>query len=379
MKKLLDTLRYYIIPLTTAIGVLGFTLGGSYVWLGFLTYPVLLLLDVLLPKDFKIRNAIAPLVDLSFYLHAFAMIALYTMFILSIRNGSNPLNGGWSSTGQILGSILSLTWLSAVPTLPVAHELMHRRHPFPRFVSKVLNTFYGDSNRDISHVMTHHIHLDTAKDSDTPLRGQTVYSFCLSATLGSYRDTVNMESEILRKMGRSPWNIRNKVWLHLVLQMLLFTVVFAFAGLSALLVCIVSVFFAKMLVEAFNYFQHYGLLRVENEPVEKHHAWNHLGMIVRPLGAEITNHINHHLDSYIRCYDLTPEPKAPQMPSLFLCFMTGLIPPVWFKFIAKPALKEWDNKYASPAEQKLAKEANAKAGWEQWILETPETFSVPAE
>ena len=67
------------------------------------------------------------------------------------------------------------------------------------------------------------------------------------------------------------------------------------------------------------------------------------------------------------------------MPSLFLCFMTGLIPPVWFKFIAKPALKEWDNKYASPAEQKLARDANAKAGWEQWIQEKPETHFVPAE
>jgi len=133
MKKIMDTLRYYIIPLTTATGVLGFTLGGSYVWLGFLTFPVLLLFDVFLPKDFKIRNVVAPLVDLSFYLHTIAMIALYTVFILSVRNGSNPLNEGWSSMGQILGSVLSLTWLSAVPTLPVAHELMHRRHPFPRF------------------------------------------------------------------------------------------------------------------------------------------------------------------------------------------------------------------------------------------------------
>ena len=30
------------------------------------------------------------------------------------------------------------------------------------------------------------------------------------------------------------------------------------------------------------------------------------------------------------------------MPSLFLCFATGLIPPVWFRYIAQPRLKDWD-------------------------------------
>lgn len=125
-------------------------------------------------------------------------------------------------------------------------------------------------------------------------------------------------------------------------------------------------FFAKMFVEGFNYFQHYGLLRVEGVPIAKHHAWNHLGMIVRPIGVEITNHINHHLDGHIPFYELQPEPKAPQMPSLFLCFLCGLVPPVWHRFIAQPRLKDWDLHFASPSERKLAMAANAQAGWPAW-------------
>jgi len=43
---------------------------------------------------------------------------------------------------------------------------------------------------------------------------------------------------------------------------------------------------------------------------------------------EITNHNDHHRDSYIPYYELKPHLKGPQMPSIFLCFLSGLIPPL---------------------------------------------------
>ena len=134
-----------------------------------------------------------------------------------------------------------------------------------------------------------------------------------------------------------------------------------------MLVCAVSVAGSKLFLEALNYYQHYGLVRVPGGTVQKHHAWNHLGAVIRPVGMEITNHTNNHLDSYTKFYDLQPEPDAPQMPSLFLCFMSGLIPPIWFEFIAKPRLKDWDQRFATAEEQELAMKANEKAGWPRWL------------
>ena len=57
------------------------------------------------------------------------------------------------------------------------------------------------------------------------------------------------------------------------------------------------------------------------------------------------------------------------MPSLFLCFLLGLVPPLWENLVAKPKLKDWDLQYATPGERKLAMEANKNAGWPQWIPE----------
>ena len=365
----MDALRYAIVPLTTLAGVAGFVLGGQYVWLGLGTFPVLLFFDIALPRDFAQRKLSAPwLADLALYLHAVLMVALYVTFLVSVRHGSNDIaHSGW----QFAGSLLTIGWLSAVPNLPVAHELMHRRHWFPREVSRLLGTMYGDPNRDISHVRTHHLFLDTPRDTDTPYRGEIIYTFVFRASMGSYTDAIHAEAQTLRNRGISVWNWRNRTYLQVLMLLALPGLCLAIGGPQAMLVCVLAVIMAKALVEAFNYFQHYGLLRVEGGPVLKHHAWNHLGAVVRPLGVEITNHINHHLDGYTKFYLLKPEPEAPQMPSLFLCFLCALIPPLWMRLIARPRLRDWDRRFASPAERALAAAANARAGWPNWFEPVP--------
>lgn len=365
----MDYLRYYVVPLTTFCGLLGFVLGGDWVWLGLATFPVLLVLDVTLPRDFaprSIRHRV--LADVPLYLHAVLMVAMYVAFVRSVAIGSNPLEGPGAAS-QIAGSMLSLIWLSAVPTVPVTHELLHRRHWFPRRVSQLLNSFFGDPNRDIGHVRTHHIHLDTHRDSDTPVRGETMYAFAVRATLGSYRDAIECERDRLVRSGRSPWHLSNRTYQQVALLAIQPILAFVFAGPICAAAYAAVLIAAKFLLEGFNYFQHYGLVRVEGATVRKHHAWNHMGMIARPLGLEITNHINHHMDSYTRYYDLRPEPDAPQMPSLFLCFLLSLIPPLWFRFIIMPLLKDWDAHYASAEERALAMEENARAGWPRWLEE----------
>ncbi|MDN8071216.1 alkane 1-monooxygenase [Burkholderia vietnamiensis] len=363
--KFMDTLRYWlVIPTTTLAGVLGFALGGYWVWLGIATFPVLLLLDVLLPRDFAVRRIGSPLLaDAALYAHCLLLLAMYVFFVLSVAHGSMSLNSA-HGTWFVAGSIASLAWLSAVPNLPVAHELMHRRHWFPRRVAQLVGTFYGDPNRDIAHVKGHHLDLDTPADSDTANRGELIHTFIFRASYGAYAEAVKSEAQRLRRMGLSPWHWSNRTYQEIVLLALVPVLCGYFAGAKAVAVVLASMVIAKALVEAFNYFQHYGLLRVPGAPIARHHAWNHMGSIVRPLGVEITNHINHHVDGHTPFYALKPEPEAPQMPSLFICFLTGIFfPPLWFSLIAKPRLAQWDSHHASEAERKLAEAANQRAGW----------------
>lgn len=333
-------------------------------WAGAETFPVLMVFDLVLPADHAPRRIVSPiLVDLPLYLHLPMMLLLYAAFAVSVLSGGNPLSGAEGTVWQLLGSIASIAWLSSVPTLPVSHEFWHRRHWLPRFIAKVLDTFYGDPTRATAHIITHHIHLDTPADTDTPYRGQNVYSFVWQAGSSAYLDAFRAEREMLQKRGLSPWNWRNGTYFAILLFLSVPLTMGLVAGPLAALVALVSMMIARFLVEIFNYTQHYGLIRIEGGPVELRHAWNHLGMIVRPLGVEITNHINHHLDSYTQFYRLQPEKDAPQMPSIFVCFLFALVPPLWNRFIARPRLQDWDRRFASPAELELAVAANARAGW----------------
>jgi hypothetical protein len=234
-------------------------------------------------------------------------------------------------------------------------------------LAKVGGTFYLDPNRDVGHKLTHHIDLCTPADSDTPARGQNIYAFMWQASYGSWKDGVMTSVTALRKRDMSIFHPKNALYIELGLLVALGVATALAAGLPGLLASAGALLFAKLLVEGFNYLQHYGMVRVPGAPIRIHHAWNHLGAIIRPVGLEITNHIDHHFDSKHQFFELKPRVAGAQMPSAFLCFACALVPPIWARYIAKPRLRHWDEHFASPAEQAMAMEQNRKAGWPIWV------------
>jgi xylene monooxygenase subunit XylM len=361
----MDVLRYYLGTLVVGIAVAGLYLGAGWVWLGIGTFPVLMALDVLLPPDLKKRNIkVGVLSELPLYLHLPLMVGMWALLI--------HLLGDWGgadsdvSTTMVVGALLSVGWIGAVPNVPISHELMHRRG-FLRVLSRVYSTFYLDPNRDMGHRLTHHLDLCTEADSDTAKRGQNIYSFMWQASYGSWHDGLMISVNSLRKRDLSLWNLKNSLYVEVGFLATLVLAVYAGAGLRGVAIAVITLVFSKLLAEGFNYLQHYGLVRVSGAPIQLHHAWNHLGAIIRPLGYEITNHINHHFDSNYRYYQLEPRSDGAQMPSAFVCFAAALVPPIWYSYVAQPRLQHWDSHFASPEEQELAMAQNMRAGWPQWL------------
>ena len=344
----MDVLRYYLVNVVVAIAAAGLWLGGGWTWLGIATFPVLAVLDIVLPSDERTRDVKSPfLADVPLYAHLPLMVALWGLFIMRLGEWTG---GEGVSTVAVVGMILSVGYIGAVPNLPIAHELMHRRHWFPIALNKLFETVSLDPNRDMGHKLTHHIDLCTEADSDTPKRGQTIYTFIWQASFGAWKDGFMMGMTSLRKRGRSVFHIKNPLYVEFGLLGALFALILVVAGPAGLPVAFAAMLFAKLLTEGFNYLQHYGMVRVPGTPIGHYHAWNHLGMVMRPLGVEITNHMNHHFDSSFRYYELKPRLDGAQMPSAFLCFFYALIPPLFINRIAKPKLQHWDQHFASPGE-----------------------------
>jgi hypothetical protein len=359
-ESVMDYLKYWTPVLVVALAYLGFYLGGYWVWMGWASFPALALLDSLAPRDMRVRKiGNRTLANIPIWLCCVGPVCLY--FAFAWRISVEPL-----TPVQLFGGILSVAWMGVIPLVPAAHELYHMRGFLPRTVGRYGHLCILDCTRDIGHVVGHHIDVATTEDGDTAARGTNLYRFTWLAFLESTHYAMTMEARALRKKGLSPWNIRHRVYRALLALALFHAVIFLIGGWKANLCALAGQVIARFWVESFNYFQHYGVIRLKGAPIGRRHLWNHLGWFSRTMGFEITNHADHHLNSFQPYYTLVPHKEAIVMPSVFVCFLSAMIPPVWHNAIIKPALKRWDAEFATPEERTLGARQNVAAGWPDW-------------
>jgi p-cymene methyl-monooxygenase len=364
-----EHLKYYLAPLTQALAIWGLYMGGAYVWVGVAWLPLLALFDSVLPYDLKARKIKSQfLAYLPIWLSALLGPAMYVMLAWSVAHHD-------FSGLEILGAILSTAWLSVLPLVPASHELYHARGPIGKTVGRYVQICFLDATRMEAHVAGHHIEVATARDTDTAARGETLYSFAPKAVVRSTIEAQMLMCGALERKGFGRWSIRHPLWRAILAQVLFQSLLFWLGGWPAVAAALGAMLTARLWVETFNYFQHYGQVRVVGAPIEKRHVWNHFKPLGRLAAFEITNHADHHLNSYQAYYQLVPHRESIRMPSVFVCFFAALIPAIWFKWIIKPALKTWDLEWASAAERQLAAEQNRSAGWEDWFQPVAETRS----
>jgi len=355
--KKMITLRYLAGSGMLMLGVLGFYLGGLWTWLGTAGFILLVVLDVALPRN----EALAEVESGGFqhavlYFQLPLIVALWLMFAEMLSMGSGSLL-------EISGAIFSISFLSALGGLPPSHELMHRYGWFDRFYCTLYLTVFLLPMNDLGHVKGHHLNVATSKDSDTPRRGEWVYTFAFRSLWGQLMESITIEKSRLQKNKKSLWSLGGRFLQSLILSAIWLSIWFSIAGIGALPVYVLTMVVLYLVLGGFNYTQHYGLIRLIGETIETRHSWNQLKPLSRALSFEISNHSEHHLKSTRFYTDLNSYPDAPQLPSIALCFVCAFIPPLWEKEIVRPQLAIWDETMASEAERKLAYEVNIKAGW----------------
>ncbi|MDO8315341.1 MAG: fatty acid desaturase [Rugosibacter sp.] len=361
MKVLGEYGRYLMASFMVLLGMAGMAHGGFAVWLGLATFFVLALLDFLSKKDVSVRGGAGKwFYDGVLYLPLVLLYGLWILFAQRIAEGQLGLFNA-------VGAIISVSFLTALAGLPTAHELMHRKHPLEILGSSLYLTLFALPMNDLYHVHGHHPFVGTLADSDTPRRGQTVYGFVYSSLFHGTVTAYGLEKARLAKQGHGPLWWKGRVTLALLCVATWVSLFCFIAGPMGIVYLLATLAISFIIIGGFNYTQHYGIVRAPGTPLLPHHSWNHLNTFSRAITFEISNHSEHHLDPD-KAYELLKTyPEAPQMPSIIICFLASFIPPLWEKRIAKPLLTHWDTHYASPAEQRLAMEENARAGWPIWV------------
>ncbi len=324
-------LWYSIGLVPAALCVFGNLLGGWWTTSNFIYSLIILgLLDFVLGEDASNETEDSPLPELWLILHTvFHISALLTLFI--------GIQQGIIIDNFIIWAALSTGFQAGSSAVVVAHECIHKANPWYRNTGIWLLRSVGNVYFYVHHLRVHHRDVATSNDAVTAKKGEWIYTFIVRAIIQQHIQAWQQEKFRLRKA--TIWNkmisniqIQNYVWL-LIIGLGLYTLNPLFAG-AWLLVLLMS----AVLLEYVNYIEHYGLLRLNGEPVGVEHSWNTQRLVSRFLLLDLPRHSHHHIHANLSYHKLESLPKERILPGGYASLIFPVFLPFWWFSMIHPRL-----------------------------------------
>jgi alkane 1-monooxygenase len=384
MHTFLVNIRYFFTPSLILLSLIGVVLGGNWVWLGVALFGAAIIADFLtsavpsIHADAAGRDEDGETIGKAWLLKAM-MWAQYPVFVAlqlalvwrvyEFASGTpiGTMDFLWFEvqtgvTGwQMAGATISAAMFLGLGIM-FGHELAHTKGP--TFVlARWMMALSGISHFCYAHVYNHHLELGCEDDPATSPRGRSIYSHYLLSHFGQSRFLYIMEQQRLKRLGTPFISWKNR-WIRGYAMSLPTIILFWMAGgWIGLGIMLAAWAIAGFELEVLNYLEHYGLIREKGKPIEYHHSWDVGESPITQWGfIEIGRQGDHHDRGETHFWELEEVGSPDTGYGYFAMFAMILVPPVWESFI-KPRLAEWDKKFASEGEQKIAARMNYRAGW----------------
>ena len=236
------------------------------------------------------------------------------------------------------------------------HELTHRiKSKFDMLIGNWLLAFSWDCTFAIEHVYGHHKHACLPEDPASAQKNENIYLFILKAIYNEHVDGWKIEIDRVKKQELNPFSFHNRMIIGYLRSLIITLMIFSATGFIGILYFLLCAFVTKCFLEAINYIEHYGLVRVRGSRVEMKHSWNSNHFISSIFLYNVTRHSDHHRLAKLKFWELHPCPdSAPMTPYGYLSMLyLVLITPFLYKKIMNKKLIDWDVNYANDEERKL--------------------------
>ena len=260
----------------------------------------------------------------------------------------------WDSTSNSLVSLANLIGIrflvgtsSGTSGIVVGHELIHRRQPVWQWLGRLLLCTVGYEHFVITHKRGHHQNLGMPDDIATAKLGESFKAYWRRIYLGYLKYAWRSEQERL-SMGANVGKdtlLQNKVLHGLLVEWAFLLAAILYYGWLAAIMFAYQAWVAVRILEAVNYFQHWGL---ENGQFGNTFGWVSRSWISRYALIGLSHHIGHHQDEHKRYYEIAYSDQGPLLPYGY--FVMNL----WVKLgndsyqkMAKQALLEYQHRHSS--------------------------------
>ena len=374
-------LKYYISTITLIIAFHVCFLGEYYPTIFFFCFSLFIILGDLVVREDSAEQQYSKLylLNLPMYLNfpLLTIILLISAFML----GDVPQNAFTNIISTYLNiNILEVRdslniydsiflvaqmglFIGIMGTVP-GHELVHRKKSkFDMFMGNWLLALSWDCAFALEHVHGHHKNVGLPSDPATARRGENIYLFIVKATFKEHRDAWKIELDQMRRRNIPLLSMRNKMILGYLRSASIIILAFFIGGLKGALFFLLFSFIAKALLEVINFSEHYGLVRVQGEPVMPHHSWNSNSTLSSTYLYNVTRHSSHHEKANLKYWELRSYQDAPMMPQGYLAmlYMALFLPNYFHKVMAKKLI-DWDKRFATDKERVLAAKQNKNSG-----------------
>lgn len=256
--------------------------------------------------------------------------------------------GGWEKLGLFFGIGVASGTIGMV----YAHELLHQRPKWERFLGDLLlaSTLYSHFRTE--HLLVHHAWVGTPRDAVSARYNEGFHRFFWRVLRHGPRSAWQAERNLLARARHPVWDRRNPFWKYGVLQLAMLALALLLGGWQGLLLFLWQAFVAIWQLELTNYVEHYGLTRRHlgdgrYEHVLPRHSWNASHKVSNWLLINLQRHSDHHYkpDRRFPLLQTYPETEAPQLPFGYpgMTFL-AMIPPLWRRRM-NPRVRAWRRQF----------------------------------
>lgn len=305
----------HLISLALPLYVLAFLLTGPHRW--FTSLPWLAAIALLWQLDKRTGPALhKPVEGAPSWPFDLILLALAAIQLSSVVLAARLIGAAGLFSADTLVTVVLVGLSSGVSAIVVAHELIHRKERWMVQLGRVLlcSVFYEHFATE--HVRGHHARLGTDEDPATSRFGESYRAFWRRTVPGQLRSAYRLEAKRLGDEDmkwHDPRTLRNSVVHGVVAETALAIVLFAFFGPAGLVAHLGQAYVAVRLLEAVNYFEHYGLIR-QGKKVRPVDSWDSDSWFTLFALVGLSRHADHHAYAARPFQALRTWDESPKLP-----------------------------------------------------------------
>jgi alkane 1-monooxygenase len=313
----LGTLRIWglhSLSLCMPLYVLAFVATGPHRWWAALAWVGII--PVIAVWDGKSRRALhEPVEGLPAWPFDAILLAQSALHLAVVALGVRMVARAGLSADAVVAAVL-VGANSGYSAIVVAHELIHRKSRFMAMLGRLLLATVFYEHFFTEHVRGHHVRVGTDEDPATSRQGETYGAFWNRTVPAQFRSAWRIETKRLGDEDMrwyDPRLLRSAVVHGVIAEAALAIAVAVLLGPVALVVYLGQAYVAVRLLEAVNYFEHYGLRR-QGKKVRPVDSWDSESAFTLFALVGLSRHADHHAYAARPFQALRTWEESPKLP-----------------------------------------------------------------